>query len=100
MRDLKSPVLIYLKGILFLITGLLGAAILLVQNPTLKTALVIVVTVWCFARLYYFMFYVIEHYVDPAYRFAGIGSFLIYVCSRSRRGSADADGGVDSPGDR
>jgi hypothetical protein len=40
------------------------------------------ITIWCFCRSYYFAFYVIEHYVDPGYRFSGLGSFLRYFLSR------------------
>jgi hypothetical protein len=36
-------------------------------------------SVWCFCRFYYFAFYVIEHYVDPGYRFAGLWSFVRYL---------------------
>jgi hypothetical protein len=39
-------------------------------------------TVWCFARCYYFAFYVIQHYVDPSYHFAGLWSFLTYLMKR------------------
>jgi len=35
---------------------------------------------------YYFAFYVIEKYVDPTYRFAGLWSFLRYAMSRRGRG--------------
>jgi hypothetical protein len=35
--------------------------------------------VWAFSRFYYFAFYVIEHYVDPGYKFAGLGSFVVYL---------------------
>ena len=31
--------------------------------------------IWCFCRFYYFAFYVIERYVDPGYKFSGLGSF-------------------------
>jgi hypothetical protein len=41
--------------------------------------------IWCSARFYYFAFYVIEHYVDGQYRFAGLWSFACYVLSRSRK---------------
>jgi hypothetical protein len=34
--------------------------------------------------LYYFMFYVIEKYVDPKYKFAGIYSFLKYIVRKDR----------------
>ena len=84
MRDLQNPKLIYLKAVLFLGIGLLSAAILLLEHPHWKTAVLLVLTVWAFGRLYYFMFYVIEHYVDPNYRFAGIGSFVIYLRRRPK----------------
>ena len=32
-----------------------------------------------FCRSYYFAFYVIERYMDPGYRFSGLGSFLLYI---------------------
>lgn len=57
---------------------------LLAESPTLKVALLLAVAVWCFARFYYFMFYVIEHYVDPGYRFAGVWSFARYLMRRKR----------------
>jgi hypothetical protein len=84
MADLTNPKLIYAKGILFLLTGCLSAGLLLLEYPTLKNLLLIAVTVWSFARFYYFAFYVIEHYVDPGYRFAGLWSFVRYLL-RPRR---------------
>lgn len=77
--DLQSAKLIYLKGFLFLVTGLLAVAGLLLDTPTLRTAFLLLIAVWSFCRLYYFMFYVIEKYVDPGYKFAGIHSFLLYL---------------------
>jgi hypothetical protein len=85
MGDLKSAKLIYIKAGLFLLSGLLSAALLIAERPTLKVALLLAISVWCFARLYYFMFYVIEHYVDPGYRFAGIVDFLKYLVRRPGR---------------
>ena len=82
MRDLKNPRLIYLKGALFLVTGTLSGGMLVLENPTIRTAFLLAITIWAFCRLYYFAFYVIERYVDPKYRFAGIGSFISYLCTR------------------
>ncbi len=79
MGDLKKPGLIYLKGGLFLLGGLLSAAILLLERPDLRTAALLILCVWCFCRCYYFVFYVIQHYVDADYRFAGLGDFCKYV---------------------
>jgi hypothetical protein len=45
--------------------------------------LLLFLVVWASARLYYFMFYVIERYIDPSYRFTGIGSALRYMLVRS-----------------
>ena len=59
---------IKLKGMLFLLLGLLSAAFLFVEHPTLSAAFLMVVAVWSFCRFYYFAFYVIEHYVDPIHR--------------------------------
>jgi hypothetical protein len=47
-----------------------------------KTALLLGITVWAFCRAYYFAFYVIERYVDPGYRFAGLLSLLRYIYGR------------------
>ena len=82
MGDLKDPRLMYLKGLLFLVAGVLAAGALLAQVPTLQTAFLIVIAIWSFCRLYYFMFYVIEKYVDGEFKFAGIGSFLLYLVRR------------------
>ena len=79
MADLKDSRLIYLKGWLFLVTGSLSAGLLWCEHPTLKVALLLAVSVWCFCRFYYFAFYVIEHYVDPGYRFAGLYDFVKYL---------------------
>jgi hypothetical protein len=65
--------------LLFLCAGVLPAAGLLLESPTLRTAVLLALAVWCFARFYYFCFYVIEHYVDPTYRFAGLWSFARYL---------------------
>lgn len=85
MRDITNPKLLYAKGILFLVCGTLAAALLLFEHPELKTAALLILAVWCFARAYYFAFYVVEHYADPGFRFAGIGSFVMYVLRRKKR---------------
>ncbi|MBV9849136.1 MAG: hypothetical protein JO250_05545 [Armatimonadetes bacterium] len=84
MGDINDPKLIIAKGFLFLLAGLLASLALLLEHPTLKVALLLALAVWCFARFYYFAFYVIEHYVDPGYRFAGLGSFVLYLLRRGR----------------
>lgn len=82
MRDLTDTRWIKVKGVLFLVVGLLAAILLLLEVPTLKVALLLGISVWCFCRAYYFAFYVIEKYVDPGYRFSGLWSALRFLCGR------------------
>ena len=85
MKDLTSPFWIKFKGILFLIIGILSSALLIIESPTWRVAALLVIAIWCFCRFYYFAFYVIEHYVDPGYRFSGLWSFFGYLISKRRR---------------
>ncbi len=85
MKDLTNPNWIRFKGILFLVVGLISSALLIFERPSLKVVLLLAVSVWCFCRFYYFAFYVIEHYVDSNYRFAGLWSFVGYLWSRRRK---------------
>ena len=82
--DLTNRRLIYLKGSLFLLGGLIASVLLVLEHPTWKVALLLAVAVWCFARFYYFAFYVIERYVDPGYKFSGLWSFARYLLRRRR----------------
>jgi len=85
MQDIKSKRLIYLKGMLFLLGGIMAAVILLIEQPSIKVAVLLAIAVWCFARAYYFAFYVIEHYVDANYKFAGLWSFVRYMGRKRKR---------------
>ena len=84
MKELTDPRWIKLKGIAFLVVGLLAATLLVVEAPTLKVGVLLAITIWCFCRFYYFAFYVIEHYVDAGYRFSGLGSFAAYFFRSGR----------------
>ncbi len=85
MADIRSPCWLYIKGVLFLGLGLLASVLLLLEAPRVRVAILLAVAVWAFARAYYFAFYVVEHYIDDGYRFAGLLSFLRYVMRRSGR---------------
>jgi type IV secretory pathway TrbD component len=85
MRDITNPRLLYAKGMLFLVCGVLAAALLLVEHPEWKTAALLGLAVWCFARAYYFAFYVVEHYADPGFRYAGLAAFAVHLWRRRSR---------------
>lgn len=82
--DLKNPGVIIAKGFLFLLAGLMAGGLLLTDHPDLRTLTLLTICVWCFCRFYYFAFYVIQHYVDDRFRFAGLGSFIRYLWQRKR----------------
>lgn len=82
MGDLKSKPLIVLKGFLFLVIVLTASVSLYVLNPDWLTVLLIVLLIWASARFYYFLFYVLEKYVDPALKYSGIGDMLRQLLRR------------------
>ena len=84
MKDLTDPRWIKFKGILFLVVGLLAAALLVLEAPTAKVGVLLAIAIWCFCRAYYFAFYVIEKYVDPAFRFSGLWSAARFLLARRR----------------
>jgi len=85
MADLTSPRLMYLKAGLLVLTGVLASTVILLDQPSLKLAALLGVAVWSFARAYYFAFYVIQHYIDPAHRYAGLAAFFRYALRRRAR---------------
>lgn len=85
MRNITSPRLLAIKAALFVLLGLAAAGILIAAAPRLSTIVLLGITVWAFARAYYFAFYVIEHYIDPTYKFAGLWSALVFLANREHR---------------
>ena len=82
LGDIKSPRLLHAKGLLFVALGLFSAGLLFAQVPTVKTALLIGITIWSFCRFYYYLFYVLERYLGREKRFAGIFDALKFILSQ------------------
>ncbi len=87
--DITNPRLLYLKGGLFVLLAALACTLILIEQPTLRTAALLAVAIWSAARAYYFAFYVVEHYADPGYRFAGLWSFVRYLLRKRAEPHAD-----------
>lgn len=81
MSDLSNPRVIWLKGILFVVLGMLASILLIFQLPDVRYAALLAICIWAFCRAYYFAFYVIQYYVDPDYRFAGLLDFARYAAT-------------------
>ena len=86
MDDIKSTNLLWAKGGLFVLVGVISAAVLLMEAPTWSVGVLLAVTVWAFCRAYYFAFYVIEHYLDCEYRFSGLLSVVRYLLRKKGAG--------------
>lgn len=89
MRDLSSKRLIVAKGLMFLALAAMAATLLLLEAPALGTAALLAILVWASCRFYYFLFYALQHYVDPGLRYAGLLALLGQI-RRSRGTRRDA----------
>ncbi len=78
-QNIQSNRLLYAKGVLFLVLAVIAAAMLISRAPRLDIAALLLICIWASCRSYYFAFYVIEHYVDGKYRFAGLFDFCKYI---------------------
>jgi hypothetical protein len=79
MSDIQNHRVLWLKFGFFIVLGLLAFGIILALFPSFQLAGLMIIAIWAFCRAYYFAFYVIQHYIDPSYRFAGLSSFVRYV---------------------
>ena len=84
MRSLRSAFWIQLKAALFLAAGMIAISIILVEYPAPRLALLLGIALWAFCRAYYFAFYVISKYLDPHFRFSGLGSALYWLIRQGR----------------
>ncbi len=82
MTDLKSSRLIVAKGCMFLAIVVLASYLVLSELPRARIAVLLAVLIWASARFYYFLFYMLERYVDPQLRYAGIWALLREILRR------------------
>lgn len=85
MTDLKSKKWIVAKGVMFVGIAVVTAALILVEMPSVKLAALLTLLVWASCRFYYFLFYVLEQYVDPTMRYAGLLDLLMGMRRRRQQ---------------
>lgn len=83
--DIRSKPLLHAKGLLFLLAGLVAVGGILIESPTLRTAALLLIGIWCFCRFYYYLFYVLEHYAGRGRPYAGVLDALRYVLARREK---------------
>ncbi|MBA4032486.1 MAG: hypothetical protein C0478_16570 [Planctomyces sp.] len=74
--DIKSPALLKLKGALFGLLALIAGTLLLAPQFSWQSLGLLAITIWASCRTYYFCFYVLHHYVDPNFRYAGLWDLI------------------------
>jgi hypothetical protein len=89
MRDITSRPLLYAKAILFVVLSALCALLILSRDFHWRDGVLLAICIWAACRAYFFVFYVIEHYVDPSFRYRGVWSVLV-AALRRRSSAADA----------
>jgi hypothetical protein len=82
--DIKSKRLLHMKGLLFLLLGLLAAGLLLFQSQNFRTLLLLLITIWAFCRFYYYLFYVLEKYIGRDQKYAGVLDALTFIVKSSQ----------------
>jgi hypothetical protein len=82
--DIKSKRLLHMKGLLFLLLGLLAAGLLLFQSQNFRTLLLLLITIRAFCRFYYYLFYVLEKYIGRDQKYAGVLDALTFIVKSSQ----------------
>lgn len=84
-QDIRSKRLLHLKGVLFLVVGLLASAAIFLENPRVQTLVLLLIGIWAFCRFYYYLFYVLEHYAGSGRSYAGVVDALKFLLTRNNR---------------
>lgn len=84
MADIKSPRWLYAKAGLLLFLGVFAGVLLIIEAGSWSAVAFYLISVWAFCRAYYFAFYVVQQYIDPRYRFAGLWDFTCYALGWSQ----------------
>ena len=82
--DITNPRLLKIKGILFLLLGLISAGLLLAMTFEWKTLVLLGIVIWAFCRFYYFAFYVLHYYADPSFKYSGLWDLVVYLVRGNR----------------
>jgi hypothetical protein len=68
-----------MKGLLFLLIAVTTVVLAFVEAPSLRMAFLLAILVWSACRFYFFLFYVLEKYVDPTLKYAGLWALIARI---------------------
>ncbi len=96
MKNLSNTRLMWLKAWMFLVIGAGTFTLLILENPGLRQGLLLCLMIWAFCRAYYFAFHVMERYVDPGFRYAGLIDFVNQRLIGRKRGQTTRDQNLET----
>jgi hypothetical protein len=70
-KDL-TPRMIVIKGLLFILIAAVSGVGIVIYSPRIEIFVLVLILIWASARSYYFLFYVLEKYVDPKLQYTGL----------------------------
>ena len=92
--DIKSPLLLWLKGGLFGLMAVMAAVMLVATGNRWYEVGLLAICVWAACRFYYFFFYVLDHYVGGD-KNASIFAMLVKLLSKQKALSAPTPPAAD-----
>ncbi len=85
LGDIKCSRLIHIKGWLFLVLCLIAVLGLLLPAFSWSNLALMLIALWGACRWYYYLFYVIENYVDSDFKFASVSDAIRYLLRRKSK---------------
>ena len=82
--DLSNQRWMYVKGILFVVIAVISGWLLITSILSVRNAFLLGLCIWSSCRAYYFAFYVIEHYIDPSFKFSSLIDFVKYLLGKKK----------------
>ena len=82
--DITSPTVLKLKSFLFLFLGIFSGALLILPDFSISKLGLLCVSTWAFCRAYYFIFYVLHHYVDSNFNYCGLFDMVRQIFQHKR----------------
>jgi len=61
---------------------LLAAGLLIYMSQEWITVGLLLIVIWAFCRFYYFAFYVLHHYADKSFNYAGLLHLIRYLLGK------------------
>lgn len=77
MRNLTDPFWMWVKAVLLGVIALVSGGVVWMKVGGWEVAVLLGLLVWSSCRVHYFLFHVLERWVEPGGRFRGISELVV-----------------------